>query len=138
MYRGRVTQGSYLTLSVRTYDADDIPAAPTACPWLSVYDSSGVLLRRVRVPIADAGGVTGYFSIPLFLGPGFSAGHYHALYSWAVGSFEGGEMDSFQVVAGGNSQGSVVSMHEYNRPHARFAVHQTDGGQLKRGRNPRL
>lgn len=138
MYRGRVPLGIHLPLSVRTLDASRRPVAPTTCPVLDVYSSAGTKVVSKLIPIEDAGAVTGFFNYRLFISPAFDVGKYTAVYHWNDGSHAGAEVDVFEVIGGGNNEGTVISMREFVRPHARFVVHQLDSGKLKRGRNPRL
>lgn len=137
MFRGRRALGQYLTLSVRTLNSSGEPVAPDACPLLDVWTAAGVKVRSLRIPIEDAGAVTGYFSYRLHLGPLFATGQYIAVYHWKASSHSGMEVDQFEVLPG-HGEGAVIAATEYVRPHARFLVHQLDSGKLKRGRNPRV
>jgi hypothetical protein len=138
MHKGRYTLGSHVPLSVRTTNSGGQPAAPTECPTVSVYDSSGARVETRLIPVRDTPAVTGLFAYRLRLGPAYSAGSYTVAYRWRSGDYHGIVTEAFEVTRGGDAEGAVIALHDYKRPHARHVVHQLDSGKLKRGRNPRI
>lgn len=138
MFLGRYALGSHVPLSVVATAADGQPAAPTECPTVSVYDADGAVVESRLIPARDRGAVTGLFGYRLRLSASYAAGHYTVAYRWRSGAHRGVATAAFEVTPGGDAEGAVIAMHDYNRPDARFIVHQLDSGKLKRGRNPRL
>lgn len=138
MFRGRHQQGDQIFLSIRTLNGSGVPTNPDAAPLMDVWLNGTTKLRSARIPRHDAGAVTGLFGYWLDLGVGYVAGMYQVTYSWTVGSDHGLQVDTFEVLAGGSSDGAVISMIEHRRPQASFVVYQLDGGRLRAGRNPRL
>lgn len=138
-YRGRWQLGEHVPMQVQCRNSTGAPVAPTAAPTLSVYDSSGTrIVNEKTIPVLDRFGTTGLFGIWLYLTSAFAAGQYAAVYSWTSGVFTGRFVEQFEVVAGGNADGAVISMYYYQRPHARFVVQQLDSGRLVKNRNPSL
>jgi hypothetical protein len=74
------------------------------------------------------------------LGSSFPAGRYRVSYHWTVGGYAGEAEDNFEVAAGGDPAGAVISLCWYERPHANFLIMQLDpaSGRLLFGRNPSL
>jgi hypothetical protein len=54
------------------------------------------------------------------------------------GQAKGTASDTFDLIAGGDEGGAVVSMFAIDRPEARYVVGQLASGKLVQGRNPRL
>lgn len=141
MYRGRYRQGQEIPLAVLVRDGSGLPAPPDAVPGLDVYGSGGKVLSGKPVPVQDRFGVSpagAFFMLNVFLGAAFPAGSYTAVYGWTTGNgvFAGGSMDYFDVSAGGDPAGNVLSAYWYERPQAEYVLYQLDSGRLRKGRNP--
>lgn len=136
MYRGRIRLGGEAILGVQTTSDGVIPALPTStAPLLDVYDSVGHVVSK-RIPLLDRD--SALFQYRLFLGSTFTAGLCTVTYRWTTGSYEGYEMDTFEIIPGGNADGIVLSMTFYKRPMADFVLRQTNAGVILRGKNPKV
>jgi hypothetical protein len=91
-----------------------------------------------KIPIQDRYGITGLFQTQIFLGPAFAPGQYTVSYSYSSGggSFSGMADDNFEVLPGGDTDGTTEAMYFYHRPQADFVVQQLSSGKLKKRRNP--
>ena len=139
MHLGRYRLGDLVPARIQTYDVDGVPVAPAACPTTDWYDNAGTNVMAAKsIPIQDRYGVTGVFMYEQILDARFAAGRYWILYKWSSGAFNGQELDTFEVVAGGNAQGQYISTFFIDRPHAKFLIGQTDGGVVDRIRNPKF
>lgn len=139
MHRGRYQLGQEIVLGFQARNGSDVPAVPSAVPVFSVYSQSATLIDGKEIPVLDRYGRTGLFQFRLRLSSIFTAGN--ALYTV---SYKATMPDShiytaedyFQVIAGGNADGVILSMAYYTRPHADFVVHFLDSGKIQARRNP--
>ena len=136
MNRGRRQVGEEIPLTVLTVNAAGTPSFPAAAPHLDIYSSTAKVVEGQLLPVMDRTGVTGLFGHRMRLGGEFSPGRYSVVYRWKVGDYYGQSTDTFEVVAGGHGDGTVIAAHWYERPHADFLVLQLDSGKLVRGKNP--
>jgi hypothetical protein len=136
MYRGRFVLGEEVPLGVLCFDGSGTPSAPDAAPMVDVYSGAAKVLSGQPLPALDKFGTTGLFAWPLLLDARFAPGKYTAVYRYLVGGTAGGDEDTFDVLAGGNADGQVLSMFWYPRPQANFIVYQTSDGSIRKGRNP--
>lgn len=132
---GRFQPGQVVTLGVSTVDGSANPAWPDAAPVATIRDSSSNVIWSGKISL-DGGAY--HFSLPVFVGISYSVGTYQVTYAWAVNGTAVASSDSFDVIAGGDIGGSVVSMYAYVRPEATYVVAQLSSGNLVQGRNPRL
>lgn len=139
MNLGRFQRGEKIPLAVQVVDGSANPVEPDAAPLATITDPSNATLASVRLPLAGSG--MGQFGMAYFLGILFSSlGTYQVTYSYdyAEGTGQGTASDTFEVIAGGDEGGAVVSMFHIDRPEARYVVGQLASGRLVQGRNPRL
>jgi len=136
-YLGRYQLGQELVVSLACLDADGVATLPDRPPRMKIWSSSAKVVNK-DIPIMDRYGTTGYFSFRQFLGSDFAAGWYTVilLYTLASGTHVGVQAGSFEVVAGGHSDGNIISMCYYTRPHADFCVTHLDSGKIQQRRNP--
>lgn len=138
-YRGRYQLGQHLPIMVLARGSDETPGVPTDTPRATIYSPAGAVVMFFDLPVVDRYSQTGLFGMPLRLGADFATtGLYRAEYHYLIGSYYGIEEDGFEIVAGGNADGSVISMYYYDRPHAKFIVQELDSGKLRQGRNPTI
>ena len=138
MFAGRFTLGQRVPLLVRTLNDSGTPTNPTGAPVVVVYDSSGNVAKSFSLPIRDQGQITGLFLYDFNLENSFATGTYDAMINWVVGSTAKARVISFDVVAGGDVDGSGIAMHYFRHPARNFVLLQTDDGKLKKLRNPQL
>lgn len=88
------------------------------------------------IPAMDTGRITGYFSYRLFLGIQLPPGDYRVVYRYKLSGSLYVAQDAFTVLPGGNPDGHVVSMYQYNQPGASWIVQQLESGGNVAGKNP--
>lgn len=137
MYLGQHQVGKTLDLYLQCTDADGVKAMPTYVPFIKVWIGSSLIIAA-EMPLVDKNIQVGLFRFPLFLGVGFSAGHGTAEMHYRVGNKIGMELRTFEIVAGGHVSGQVLGSFFYRRPQANFIVYQTESGEIRRGKNPRV
>jgi hypothetical protein len=137
-YRGRFQIGQEIPLGALCRDGNGTPTVPTLPPLMEIRDDAGAKIVSKKIPIMDRYGQTGLFQYNQFLDGRFSVGHYTVIFYYTAGSYLGIDTDEFDLVAGGNEEGAVISMYYFAKPHASFVVQQTSGGLLFAGRNPSI
>lgn len=140
MFRGRYALGEEIPLHVLCVDAAGTPVTPDYPPNLKVWNTAGTKVVNKLVPHVDPGGQTGLFGMRVFLGADFAVGYYTATWSWSdtSGAHAGVEFSTFEIVAGGNSNGAVVAITHHHTPAANYVVKQLTRGAISKGRTPRL
>jgi len=125
-------------IGVQCTDGSGNPAAPDAAPTYRVYGTGSAALATGSVPPKDPANDSGFFEGFLRLGQLFSAGVYSVVYGWTTGSggHTGGDLDTFEVLPGGDPAGAVIGMYFFPRPQANFIVQQLDSGAVRVGKNP--
>jgi hypothetical protein len=114
------------------------PTDPDEVPRLSIYAASGSPVQDLRMPVHEDDATLGLFKLDVFLGAEYDAGFYRAVARYYLSASPRTQEYSFEVVAGGDPTGQVISMHPFERPHADFIVQQRTSGQTFKGRSPRL
>lgn len=118
-----------------------VPSSPDAAPQLSIYVAGGteVVSDQKMVPFVFPT-VTGMFYLDVFLSSAFTAGaFYFAHIGYAVSSVAGGEVQPFEVTAGGNANGSNQAVFYYPRPDSDWIVCFRDGvATYEYRQNPRV
>lgn len=133
MYLGRFQLGDRMAIPLLTTDADYAPDLPAAAPVLKLYGPSGAtVVVEYKMPPVDKVNYPGLFMIPVHLGPLFSVGQWEAVMWYDSAQ----QTANFDIIAGGNSDGHVIALHWYQRPHADFLVQQLDSRKIVKGRNP--
>lgn len=135
---GRFRLGEWVPIIVRTSNDSLTPTKADATPVAVVYDSSGSPVANFKVPIADQSYVTGLFKERIFLDSNFSTGYHSVIIHFAVGSVQKVQVVEFEIVAGGDSDGSGISLYHFRYPSRDYVLVQTDGGWLRKLRNPRI
>jgi hypothetical protein len=126
---GRFQLGDVVRVEIATPDLPDDP------PVAEVVAPGGVTLRTVAMAYArDIGG----FRVRLRLGSDYGVGTYTVAIGYPVAGVPQSIETSFEVVAGGDAGGPVISLYAYDRPEGRYVLAQLGGGRLVQGRNPKL
>lgn len=109
-----------------------LSAMPAACPMATITGPNfsetrevGLLDRFSRV-----------FLLQLFLGQSFDLGTYTVDFRAVVGGSPWTYRVTFDVIAGGDSGGNVISLHVAPRPEATYVLAQLSSGRLVQGKNP--
>lgn len=106
-------------------------------PMASVYGPGGNLIGRWPIPMIWLGSQRAYQA--LFLAePGAELGTYRVSIAYSVGGVAGAAHYFFDLVPGGDSGGSIISLYQYDRPEGRFCLGQLSSGRVVQGRNPHL
>lgn len=139
MYIGRWQLGTYVPLTVLTQAANGAAILPDDQVNLVLFDTATYTRQGpYRLPVVDSVNRPGVFTYGLFLTSDFSPGRYIVEFRWNVAGYIGLKADIFDVVEGGNSDGSIVSIDFWNRPEADYVIAILDGGKIIQGRNPVL
>jgi hypothetical protein len=136
MYRGEFQLGDLLSLQLQTTSAG-AGAEPDDAPRAFVYSPSGIVESHL-LPVTDERNVTGRFWICLPLDSKYSTGYYWIHYLYVMGGVTKSTLESFEIVAGGDSKGTGISMEHFRRQPNDFVIVQTDGGFLLRKKNPEV
>jgi hypothetical protein len=134
MYLGRFQQGQPVRLAVSPVSGGN-PATPDSAPVATVTGPVG--FASFSAKLAMDGGPTA-FALAIPLVAEFLLGTYSVSYSYSVGGNAGTASDTFDVIAGGDPGGRIISMTAYDRPEARYVVTQLSSGRIVQGRNPTI
>jgi hypothetical protein len=138
MFRGRYRLGDLFPLSVWCRNAAGTPTLPDAAPRVRITDADGDFVLAQKIPIIDPDDITGLFRYRLSLDSRFSTGTYHVSYQYEIGGTAYGKTEDLEIVAGGHTDGAGISMYYMRQSPKDFVLLQTDGGLLRKLRNPRL
>jgi hypothetical protein len=136
---GRFQKGDRVPLRVAPVDGAGNAVEPDAAPTATVRDPGGDPVLTRPLPLVERGVIA--FGMGLFLGVNFATlGTYSVAYAWdyGEGAGQGAASDTFELIAGGDEGGAVVSMAHIDRPEAGYVVAQLASGKLVQGRDPRL
>lgn len=135
MYLGRFQLGQVVKLGLSIVDGSGNPVSPDAAPMAVITNPDSSTDPAFK--LAMDGGSTA-FAIKLMLGNENSLGTYSVAYSYQAGVFAGSGGDTFDVIAGGDAGGRIISMSAYERPEASYVVAQIASGRIVQGKNPSL
>ena len=99
------------------------------------------MVTQVQAPILDRYVATGLFVYPLRLNSSYTTGRYSATHFYRVtgaNNYHGLDVDYFEIVAGGDSDGSIVTQAYWERPEASYLIQQTESGNINLKRNPAI
>jgi len=139
-YLGRYFQGETVHITVQAVDVNGTPTLPQNPPYIDLR-SDTALVQQVQAPIIDRYVTTALFVYPLRLNASYPAGRYSATHFYRVtgaNAYNGMEVDYFEVVAGGDSDGSIITQHYWSRPEAVYLIQQTESGNVNLKRNPAI
>ena len=142
-YLGRHHVGSSISLGVPSVNTSNAPTMPTSAPIAKLFTAAGAQVGSdVKLPVHDklghdAAGANGAFFLKRhLLNSSYSAGRHLVLYQWTISGVTYHESDSFDILAGGDADGTVIGLYALQRPEAMNVLYQTESGELKTGRNP--
>jgi hypothetical protein len=134
---GRYQLGGIVPIAVWARTAET-PTLPASAPVAEIYADNGDHVATEKLPIQDRFGVTARFAGRVHLDGRFATGPYRVAYRWTIGSDDFGAVDLFDVLAGGNISGAGIGMYFFRHPGSDYLLMQTDGGRIRRNRNPRI
>lgn len=137
MFIGRFQLGDFVPLLVWCRNNAGTPAQPTAHPTARIYDGGGTLVQTHDLPLVDSADTLGRFRFDLPLGSQYAVGYYTAKIDYTISAVVYSELQDFQVLAGGHSDGGLIAAELYNSPNSPWLVAETDRGALLAHRNPR-
>ena len=137
MYLGRQQLGTHLDVFLQTLDEDGVGTMPDAVPLMKVWLGSTLALAA-EMPIIDKTIMVGLFRYPLFLGLGFTVGHYSIGLHYVVNGLSVNETRTFEVLPAGDQRGQVLSMYWLHRPENDQVIMQMESGIILRGKNPKI
>lgn len=135
MYLGSYRIGDSVPLTFQVTDHSDSATLPDAAPVVRIY-RAGTLVTTFPLPVIDRFRVTGLFHQLYKLGAQFSVGNHSLVYKFDLSGTPDQEVDTFDVIAGGQFDGPVLAMHTFDRADVRFILQHMGSGRLRRGRNP--
>lgn len=136
MYAGNYQLGDLYPLQVLC-TASDASVLPDDAPRAVVYDNTGVV-ESTLMPVTDSRNTTGRFHFLVNLDGKYSVGYHWVLYQYYVSSTLHTKLESFEIVAGGDVNGSGISMEYFRRPPNDYVLVQSDTGVLYRRKNPEV
>lgn len=135
-YLGRYQLGDLLPLQLVSKSASEITAAPDDAPRVDLFSPANSKVLSLDMPIMD----TSYyvFGLNVPLNSTFSVGYWRAVYRYKASGAVRLQVDYFEVVDGGDTDGTIVSMYPWARPEANYMILHTDAGKVFQGRNPSI
>lgn len=112
---------------------------PTYVPGIKVKRASdeATVLNQL-MPVVDKTVQVGLFCSRIFLGSLFAVGMHSVTMTYTVGAKVGIENRVFEVMAGGDPRGQVLSLYYLHKPHNDYLVYQAEAGVILKGTNPRI
>ena len=139
-YLGRFQLGNWLNIRLQCTDINDTPAMPVDAPHLTIRRmSDGVVVYSKEMPVVEKEGTAiGLFEARVRLGSAFAGGGHTVQMAFTVGADTFIQNHGFDIVAGGNVNGTALSSHYYRRPDANHILYQVEAGRIMQGSNPRI
>ncbi len=141
---GRHHLGSSIPLGIQSVNPSGVPTVPTSAPVAKVFTAGGSQVGSdIKLPIHDqyghdtAGANGAFFLKRHLLGSAYSTGRHVVVYQFTISGVTYQREASFDVLAGGDVDGTVIGLHGAQRPEAMSVLYQTESGELKSGLNPR-
>lgn len=125
---GRFRRGDWIPLKFT------LQQIPDAIPIAVILDSNSDQIASLLMPACDAGRLT--YSLPVQVSLSYSVGNFSVFYHYILAGTATLQQAAFEVVPGGDSGGSVISLYSIDRPEVRSIVAQLDSGVLVLGRSP--
>jgi hypothetical protein len=139
VYLGRFRLGESVEIVVQCDTVDGRPSDPDDVPIATVYDSENdVPVTSSKLSSIAGSAYPGLFKCSFLLDSEFSVGRYTVYERHRVGSSVFGSAYVFDLVAGGDVAGDVISLAHYTRPESTFVVAQVSAGRIIMGRNPKV
>ena len=126
-FLGRFRRGDEVTIGITLAGIPDSP------PLATLYGPTGQAEASYYMPTSD--GLE--FSVSPMVGA-WPLGTFSVSIAYSIGGVAASLGMSFDVVSGGDSGGSVISMHVHSRPESNYVVAQLSSGVVVQGRNPHL
>jgi hypothetical protein len=130
LYLGRYRVGDYVSLSF------DTPSPPDFAPVVVITDANNAQIASFAVASTTRDKLE--FGLPLFVSTVYHLGTFQVYFHYTIAGASALNQATFDVVAGGDSGGAVISLHGVDRPEARSIIAQLASGRLVLGSNPAL
>lgn len=128
LYLGRYRRGDKVPLYLQ------LGSTPDAPPIAIVMDSNNDTIATIAIPATDQARTL--FQIPLFIGLSYALGSFTVYFHYLIAGTASLQQAKFDVIAGGDSGGGVVSLYSLDRIEARCLVAQLSSGVLVLGKSP--
>lgn len=128
IYLGRYRRGDKVPLYLQLANTPDAP------PIAVVLDSNSYTIATLTMPATD--NPRTLFQLPLFIGLPYVIGSFTVYFHSLISGTATIQQATFDVIAGGDSGGGVVSLYALDRIEVRCIVAQLDSGVLVLGRSP--
>ena len=137
--RGRHVLGDEVFLSVQCTSTSGVPTAPDAAPVMTIYDDTGARVLQKSIPPVERYTATGLFGYMQQMNSSFATGRHWVLYTYSVSTNQRNNLDTFEVVTGGNVAGQVISLHYVEQRDSQdWIIGQCDSGTLVYNRGPKI
>jgi hypothetical protein len=137
MWIGEYQQGDRLPLVLWARTPAGTPTLPDDSPRAIVSSSTGPVLSK-QLPAQDQSNSTALFLSDLNLDGRFGTGLYTVQYIWKISSTVYSSIDTFNILGGGDANGTGIAIEYFSVNPNKFLLVQTDNGTLIRRRNPRI
>lgn len=133
----RFQLGDHAYFWLRCRAATGIDQEPDAAPTLAILDSVGAEIATSTMIPVDRGRTAGLFRGSVYLGSQFSTGKHTATCTWLVSGTSYSQDLAMEILPGGDANGTVIGLYQYERPYATHLVLHTSRGSLMTRKNPR-
>ncbi len=137
-YLGRYELGQEAVIPLLAETAPGVAQLPDSNPRVAIYASDGTPVATYFMAAWDRYRATGLLAIRVYLGSAYATGRYLVSICYSIQGSPFLRACQFDVVAGGDPVGHVVSQYRLERPQASYLLQRTDGGHRYKRRNPYL
>ncbi len=137
MHAGRYRLGDVLVLPISARNSAMTPTKSTAAPAYTIYDAAGSAVATGSFSLWDSLARTGWYRLVLRLSSTYTTGRYDLVVTYAISGVTIAQLYTFDVVAGGNSDGIVFGLGRLASTVRWLLGHKT-GGKLDAYRNARV
>jgi hypothetical protein len=138
MHLGRHALGAELCCTFQADNGSKEAVTPSSPPQATVHSAAGATVESHLVPARDRTRSPSLYTLRVNLDGSYSAGRYMVSFRYASGGTPRLKAATFDVVAGGDASGAVISQFHLERPHATYIVTKCDSGARKFRRGPYL
>lgn len=138
MYAGAYQLGDEFVVTFTTTIGDGSPRWPDEAPTVDLWHEGEDLLETVRAAPVERYRQTGIFAFPVFLGFEHEVGHYAAVIRYTVSSYLYHHVVAFEVMDGGDPDGSNIALREYRKAGGNFVIQHRRSGRIASQRNPQV
>lgn len=136
---GKYLLGDKVPLILSTLTSSRVAAAPTAAPTARIYKNAETATTAApSLPIKAKGKATGLFAYEIVLNSTYSVGVWFVLLKWVVSGTTYKALYRFEIVTGGDADGTPVGLHYFDQRGINHIFWTTDQGTTQWGTTPRV